>query len=86
MVVMPLLLGMEVHQVGMGGMYLLLGMVGMRLLLGMELGLRDMIIGDRRLAVRPLREGLGRFTVTLAKAKEETVHHYIEKSSCINQQ
>jgi hypothetical protein len=47
MVVMPLPLGMEVHQVDMEGMYLLLGMVGMRLLVGMELGHRGMIIGDK---------------------------------------
>jgi hypothetical protein len=53
MVVMPLTLHMvEVHQVDMEEMYLLLD-IGMRLLVGMELGHRGMIIGDRRLAVRP---------------------------------
>jgi hypothetical protein len=53
MVVMPLLLGMEVRQLDMEGMYPLLGMVGMFLLLDMELGRRGMIIGDKRQAVRP---------------------------------
>jgi hypothetical protein len=41
----------------MEGMYLLLGMVGIRLLVGTGLGRRDMIIGDKRQAVRPPSSG-----------------------------